>query len=151
MNKTFLIGRLTKEIETKQTANSKVASFTLAVDRMLSQEQRDNGAQSADFINCVAWNNSADILERYTQKGSKIAIEGRIQTRSYDNQQGQKVYVTEVKVDRVELLEKLEKKEPEQTPNPFYREPVSQQTLTGNSRDLTGYSTEIQPDDLPFY
>lgn len=101
MNNVILIGRLTKDVMMNSTqGGSLVANFTLAVNRPKSK----NGEQSADFISCVAWNKTAEILEKYTQKGSQIAVSGSIQTRSYDNKEGKKVYVTEVVVWQVQLL-----------------------------------------------
>lgn len=101
MNNVILIGRLTKDVMMNSTqGGSVVANFTLAVNRPKSK----NGEQSADFISCVAWNKTAEILEKYTQKGSQIAVSGSIHTRSYDNKEGKKVYVTEVVVWQVQLL-----------------------------------------------
>lgn len=102
MNRVDLIGRLTRDPELRKTNNgTSVLSFTLAVDRAF----KTPGQPEADFINCQAWNKTAENMARYLHKGSLIAVEGRIQTRSYDNQQGQRVYVTEVVADRVQFLE----------------------------------------------
>ena len=98
------MGRLTRDPEVRysQGENSTaIARYTLAVD---SRFKRD-GEQTADFINCVAWNKTADLMTQYLHKGSLIGLEGRIQTRSYDNQQGQRVYVTEVVAESVQFLE----------------------------------------------
>lgn len=101
MNKVVLIGRTTKEIDLRYTQSNKaVASFTLAVDRR---------GEGADFISCVAWGNTAEVMSKYVRKGNKIGIHGHISTRSYDKN-GQKVYVTEVVADEVEFLEKREQK-----------------------------------------
>ena len=101
MNKVMLIGRITKDIELRKTANANsVISFTLAVNRRLGGSQE----QQADFINCVAWNRTADLMNQYLHKGSMIAVEGRIQTRNYELE-GQRVYVTEVVADNVQFLE----------------------------------------------
>lgn len=106
MNKVTLIGRLTKEVEIKQTQSGKaVATFTLAVNRRLTKEQRDSGAQSADFLPCVAWGRTAEIARQYLHRGSKAAVEGRIQARSYDAQDGSKRYVTEIIINELELLD----------------------------------------------
>lgn len=102
MNSVNLIGRLTKDAEIKSTQSGKTyATLTLAVNRRF----RSDGQPSADFIRCQAWGKTADVLERYTHKGSQIGVSGRIQTRDYENQQGQRVYVTEVVADSVDLLE----------------------------------------------
>lgn len=96
-----LIGRLTRDPELRKTQNgTSVCSFTLAVNR----RQNQDGTQDADFINCVAWNKLADNIQLYQKKGNQLGIEGRINTRSYDNQQGQKVYVTEVVAENVQFL-----------------------------------------------
>ena len=96
-----LIGRLTRDPELRKTQNgTSVCSFTLAVNR----RQNQDGTQEADFINCVAWNKLADNIQLYQKKGNQLGIEGRINTRSYDNQQGQKVYVTEVIAENVQFL-----------------------------------------------
>ena len=101
MNKVILIGRITKDLELRKTANAtSVVSFTLAVNRRVGSGQE----QQADFINCVAWNRTADLMNQYLHKGSMIAVEGRIQTRNYDRE-GQRVYVTEVVADNVQFLE----------------------------------------------
>lgn len=98
MNKVVLIGRLTKDIEIRSTQTGKpVAAFSLAVDR----RGKDAGA---DFINCVAWNQTAEAMNRYLHKGSKIAVVGRIQTRTYDGRDGKR-YVTEVIVNEVDFLD----------------------------------------------
>ncbi|MGX7109003.1 single-stranded DNA-binding protein [Facklamia miroungae] len=103
MNTVQLVGRLTKEIDLRYTSSgTPVGSFTLAVNRSFTNQQ---GEREADFINCVIWRKAAENLANFTRKGSQIGVEGRIQTRSYDNQQGQKVYVTEVVVSNFHLLE----------------------------------------------
>jgi len=103
MNVANLIGRLTKDIELKYTqSGTAVASFTLAVNRNF---KNDAGQYEADFIQCQIWRKGAENLANFTRKGSQIGIEGRIQTRNYDNQQGQKVYVTEIVVNNFHLLE----------------------------------------------
>ena len=103
INNVTLIGRLTKEVELKFTSNSNaVGTFTLAVN---SNFKNDAGKYEADFINCVVWRKAAENLANFTRKGSQIGVEGRIQTRNYENQQGQRVYVTEVLVSNFHLLE----------------------------------------------
>ena len=103
INRVVLIGRLTKDPELRRTAQGDaVTSFTLAVNRNFTSS---DGQQQADFINCVVWKKSAENVEKYCSKGSLVGVEGRIQTRSYDNSQGQKVYVVEVICDSVQFLE----------------------------------------------
>ena len=101
INRVVLIGRLTRDPELRKTQSGmSVCSFTLAVNR----RQNQDGTQEADFINCVAWNKLADNIQLYQKKGNQLGIEGRINTRSYDSQQGQKVYVTEVVAENVQFL-----------------------------------------------
>ena len=103
INRTVLTGRLTKDVDLKYTQSGQaVASFTLAVDRQFTNAQ---GEREADFIQCVIWRKAAENFQKYTHKGALVGIDGRIQTRSYDNQQGNRVYVTEVVVDNFSLLE----------------------------------------------
>ena len=97
------VGRLTRDPELRRTAQGDaVASFTLAVNR--NYTTRD-GQQQADFINCIVWKKQAENVERYCSKGSLVGVEGRIQTRSYENNQGQRIYVTEIVCDSVQFLE----------------------------------------------
>lgn len=103
LNRAVLTGRLTKDPEVQYTANgTPVLSFTLAVDRQFRNKQGD---RDADFINCVIWRKSAENFANFTHKGALVGIDGRIQTRNYENNQGQRVYVTEVVVDNFALLE----------------------------------------------
>lgn len=102
MNKVFLIGRLTRDPELRYTgSNIPVATFSLAVNRNFSNQ---SGEREADFINIVVWRKQAENVKNYLTQGSQVAIDGRIQTRSYDGQDGQKRYVTEVIADNVEFL-----------------------------------------------
>ena len=101
INRVVLVGRMTRDPELRRTPQGDaVTSFTLAVNR--NYTSRD-GQQQADFINCVVWRKPAENVERYCSKGSLVGVEGRIQTRSYDNSQGQKVYVVEVICDSVQF------------------------------------------------
>lgn len=103
MNKAILVGRLTKDPELRKTpSGSSVVNFTVAINRTFTNA---NGEREADFINCVAWGRTADNMAAYVAKGSLVGVDGRIQTRSYENQQGQRVYVTEVFADSVQFLE----------------------------------------------
>jgi len=103
MNKVILVGRLTKDPEVKNTASQvTVCRFTIAVDRRFKDQ---NGQRQADFINCVAWRQTANFISSYFHKGSRIGVVGSIQTRSYDDQSGQKRFVTEVVVDEAEFVE----------------------------------------------
>lgn len=103
INRAVLTGRITRDPELRYTQNgTAVVQFTLAVDR---QFRNQDGEREADFINCVIWRKSAENFANFTHKGSKIGVDGRIQTRSYENQQGNRVYVTEVIVDSFALLD----------------------------------------------
>ena len=107
MNKVILMGRLTRdpEVRVSQGENSlSIARYTLAVDRRRGRNNGDD-QQTADFINCVAFGYSADFAEKYLRKGTKICVDGRIQTGSYTNKDGQKVYTTEVVVENQEFAE----------------------------------------------
>lgn len=102
INRVVLTGRLTRDVELKATSTgNNVASFTVAVDGFTKDQ---NGETISSFINCVAWSNSAKFVSTYCKKGSLVALEGRLQSRSYDRKDGTKAYVTEVIVDRIENL-----------------------------------------------
>ena len=104
MNKVELVGRLTKDPEVKLTSNqTQFCNFTIAVDRRFKDA---NGQRQADFINCVAWRQTAVFIQKYFHKGNRIGLVGSIQTRTYDDQQsGQKRYITEVVIDEAEFVE----------------------------------------------
>lgn len=101
MNKTILCGRLTADPEVRYAGETAIARFTLAVDRRF---KRDN-EPSADFITCVAFGKTAEFIEKYVAKGTKLIVSGRIQTGSYTNKDGQKVYTTDVVVEEAEFAE----------------------------------------------
>lgn len=103
MNHSILTGRLTKDVEISYLQDGKAkAVFTLAVNRPFTNAQ---GERESDFIRCVAWGKTAENVANYTAKGSKIGVQGRIQTGSYENQQGQKVFTTDIVVNEVEFLD----------------------------------------------
>lgn len=105
MNKVILMGRLTRDAEVRYSqgeSSTAIARFTLAVDRRF---RRDNDEQTADFIGCVAFGRTAEFLERFGRKGTKFVLEGRIQTGSYTNKDGQRVYTTDVVAENVEFAE----------------------------------------------
>ena len=111
MNNVSLMGRLTRDPEVRYSANTQLANarFSVAVDRRLSKEKRmeaeNNNQPTADFINCVAFGRTAEVIGQYFHKGNRIAITGHIQTGSYENQQGQRVYTTDVVVDSFDFVE----------------------------------------------
>ncbi|CAK8054851.1 single-stranded DNA-binding protein [Eupransor demetentiae] len=103
INRVVLIGRLTRDVELRYTQSGvAVGTFSLAVNRQFTNS---NGDREADFINCVIWRKSAENFANFTGKGALVAVEGRLQTRNYENSAGQRVYVTEVVVDNFSLLE----------------------------------------------
>ena len=103
INNVTIIGRTTKDIELRATSSgTNNASFTLAVERNFKNA---SGEKETDFINCVAWRKTAEIVAQYAPKGSMIGVRGRIQTRNYENNQGVRVYVTEVVADEVQLID----------------------------------------------
>nr|DAP53862.1 MAG TPA: Single strand binding protein [Caudoviricetes sp.] len=139
INNTVLVGRLTKDVELRYTpSNVAVATFTLAVNRTFKNE---NGERETDFINCVMWRQQAENLANWCKKGALIGITGRIQTRSYDNQQGQRVYVTEVVAEQFQLLESKGQG------NQGQQRQAQQQTPDFSRQ---GAPMDISDDDLPF-
>ena len=112
MNKVILMGRLTRDPEVRYTQGNEpmaIARYTLAVDR---RGRKDGGEATADFIQCVAFRNNAEFAEKYLRQGTKIAITGRIQTGSYNDREGRKVYTTEVVVEEAEFAESKNKRQP---------------------------------------
>ncbi len=106
MNKVILMGRFTRDAEIRYSSGENataVARFTLAVNRRFQKEENE---QKADFISCIAFEKTAEVIEKYTYQGMKVAIEGRIQTSSYTNKDGNKVYTTQVIVENLEFAEK---------------------------------------------
>lgn len=149
INNVVLVGRLTRDIELRKTQSGlSVASFTVACDRRLSQEQRNNNEQSADFINCVAWRGSADFLGKYARKGDTVGVEGKIQTRNYDHD-GQRVYVVEVLANSVNLLHS---KQTAQSQEQASYEPQPTQEPKPQQMSDFDYlpNVEVSSDDLPF-
>ncbi|WP_270693146.1 single-stranded DNA-binding protein [Enterococcus malodoratus] len=144
INNVVLVGRLTKDPDLRYTANGTgVATFTLAVNRNFTNQ---DGNREADFINCVIWRKSAETLANYARKGTLLGVIGRIQTRSYENQQGQRVYVTEVVAENFKLLESRSTNEQRQNDD-------TRQKTNDNSSDsdpFSGSSIDISDDDLPF-
>ena len=155
INKVVLVGRLTKDPVLRKTANGvSVTSFTVACTRRFKQD----GQPEADFINTVAWNKTADSVSQYTHKGSLVGVEGRIQTRSFDDKDGKRVYVTEVVADSVQFLESKSAAASNANSNayvPDYDQGSNHGYQSDNSQsysnDFTSSSTlDIASDDLPF-
>lgn len=122
MNKWTGTGRLTKDVELATTSNGvSVARFTIAVNRRFTNA---DGEREADFINCVAWRKTAEILAKYCQKGDRIGVVGELQTRSYEAKDGSKRYLSEIIVEEIDFLEK--KKEDEKTQSKPHLTPVDE-------------------------
>lgn len=156
MNKVILIGNITKDIELRQSNSGKfVVEFSIAINN--GKDQQGNELP-ADFVNCTAWNKTAEVLSKYATKGTKVGIEGAMKTQTWTDQQGNNRYKTYVLVDRVELLSRPQQQQnPAQVANqyePQYNEPqYQQQSIRPDGRNVTGglnYS-DIKSDDLPFY
>lgn len=138
INRAIIVGRITKDPMLRKTPNgTSVVSFAIACNRRVPSQGQD-----ADFINCVAWNKTADFMTQYVKKGALLGLEGRIQTRSYDDRDGKRVYVTEVVADSVQFLES--KKAAESGGNEAYTAPVMQ------NNECADYESDIETDDLPF-
>ena len=158
INRVVLVGRLTKDIEIRMTqSGTKIGNFTLAVQR----NKAGNGGQvEADFIRCLAFNKTAENMEKYTHKGSQIAIEGRIQTGSYNDRDGKKVYTTDVACESVQFLDPKESTnnsyannyQNPQTPPPFSASMTRNNPFMDDGEPEQEYGTglDIDSDDLPF-
>ena len=154
MNKVVLIGRLTRDPELRYTtSNIPSATFSLAVNRPF---QSQNGTREADFINIVMWRKTAETAKKYLTKGSLIAVDGRIQTRNYDGQDGKKVYVTEVVADNFEFLETKAQRAANgasmntgYTPDIEYREAPTTNVSDEPYIDF-GDTIELSDDDIAF-
>ncbi len=156
LNKVVLIGRLTRDPDMRFTQSQKaVCSFNLAVNRNFTTQ---SGEREADFINVVCWGRTAENVSKFLSKGSLVAVDGRIQTRNYDNAQGQRVYVTEVVAESVTFLES--KGSGNASPRDYgFSEPkqevntASKETSFDSNKDPFadfGNSIDISDDDLPF-
>lgn len=145
INNVVLFGRLTKDIELKYTQqNIANASFTLAVNRTFKNA---NGERETDFINCVIWRQAAENLANWVKKGNLIGITGRIQTRNYENQQGQRVYVTEVIAENFQMLESRNQQQGQQQTQ---TQQATQQQAKQPDPFAGGTPTNLNDDDLPF-
>lgn len=150
INRTILVGRLTKDPELKYTgSNIAYARFTMAVNRSFASP---NGEREADFISCIVWRKQAENMTRFVSKGSLIGIEGRIQTGSYDDKDGNRRYTTDVVCDSVQFLEPKGQQNNEQSYVP--RENQGQdnryQERPSERRQQNTPSIDVSEDDLPF-
>lgn len=144
INRSVLTGRLTKDPELRYTTNgTAVASFALAVDR---QFKNQDGEREADFINCVIWRKRAEALANYAHKGSLIGIEGRLQTRSYEKDNGDRVYVTELVVDNFAFLDSRNQNSDgsQQGQQSSYQGQQNNQYQTGPQQSQNGYNSQPQ-------
>ncbi|EAD0062875.1 TPA: single-stranded DNA-binding protein [Listeria monocytogenes] len=159
MNRVVLVGRLTKDPDLRYTpAGAAVATFTLAVNRPFTNQQ---GEREADFINCVVWRKPAENVANFLKKGSMAGVDGRVQTRNYEGNDGKRVYVTEIVAESVQFLESKNNNAEGATSNNYqgeanysnnskttpYRADSSQKK---DSFANEGKPIDINPDDLPF-
>ncbi|MEG1494802.1 MAG: single-stranded DNA-binding protein [Bacilli bacterium] len=162
MNKVFLIGRLTRDPELKYTgSNIAVATFSLAVNRPFSNQAGD---READFIPIVVWRKQAENVKNYIKQGSQVAIDGRMQTRTYDGEDGKKRYITEVVAENVQFLDAKGSREPgannyqsnndkANSPTPYDFNNQTEPKVTDIKSDPFadfGANIEISDDELPF-
>jgi single-strand DNA-binding protein len=139
MNRVVLVGRLTKDPDLRYTPNGvPVATFTLAVNRPFASEGKE---READFINCVVWRKPAENVSNFLKKGSLAGVDGRIQTRNYEGQDGKRVYVTEVQAESVQFLEPKSESE---------RQGSRPQENRQSKPDVYGGPIDVSDDDLPF-
>lgn len=149
INRVVLTGRLTKDVELRYTQSGvAVGSFSLAVQRPFKDA---NGERESDFINAVIWRKAAENFANFTGKGALVAIEGRLQTRNYENNQGQRVYVTEVVVDNFSLLEsRAESEHRRQQNGSSNNQQPTQQQSAANPFSSNNDGIDISDSDLPF-
>ena len=143
INRTILTGRLTKDVELRYTSsNLAVCKFTLAVDRTFTS---DNGERGCDYIQIVCWRKQAENVSKFCHKGSLVGVDGRIQTGSYDNKDGVRVYTTEVVADSVSFLDS--KKD---TFNDKDSEDIYNDIKAGEEKKKYERTLDVGEDDLPF-
>ena len=155
MNKVFLIGRLTRDPELRYTSsNLPVATFSLAVNRNFTNQ---SGEREADFINIVVWRKQAENVKNYLTQGSQVAIDGRLQTRTYDGEDGKKRYITEVIADNVQFLDTKSSRDlsydsssSSVTPSSFSQDMSPTTEVKNDPFADFGASIEINDDELPF-
>ncbi|MBE7010599.1 MAG: single-stranded DNA-binding protein [Ruminococcaceae bacterium] len=146
MNKVVLVGRLARDPELRNTqSGTPVVSFTVVCDRRFVKQGEE---RQADFISCVAWGKTAEFVSRYFTKGMRIALDGRIQTRSWDDQNGQKRYATEVIAEDVEFAQSKNESGGSYSATPAYSAPVAP-VPQAPSADIDGFMP-VEEEDLPF-
>ena len=148
INRVVITGRLSRDPELRKTQTGKsVANFTVAVDRM---RRKDQEVADTDFISCQAWNKTAEYIGNYAKKGTLIGVDGRIQTRNYDNASGQKVYVTEVVCESVSLLSAYGNRNITPDTDPRTAGYACAQNAMSGYDYSSDPTLEISSDDLPF-
>ncbi|MBQ3274275.1 MAG: single-stranded DNA-binding protein [Christensenellaceae bacterium] len=149
MNKVLLVGNLTRDPEKRSTGQgTSVTSFTIAVSRRFKNA---DGGYDADFINCVAWRSTADFVAQYFQKGSRIGVVGSLQSRSYDDKNGNRRYVTEVNVEEVEFAGPRQSADAApRAEQPAAAEPVSQPSADDIFGDELAEFQPLEDSELPF-
>lgn len=147
INRVVIVGRLVRDPDIRYTPSGvAVCSFTLAVNRTFTNQQ---GEREADFIQCVAWRKVAENVANYLRKGSLAGVDGRLQTRSYEGQDGRRVYVTEVVADSVQFLEPKGKSSTQQeTSNTWQNQAPT--SVNDDPFAMDGEAINISDDDLPF-
>lgn len=143
LNRVILMGRITQNLELRQTpSGASVVTFNIAVERSYAKQGEE---KQTDFITCVAWNKTAEFISNYFSKGRMIAVEGQLRTRTYDDKNGSKHYITEVYVDNVSFTG--EAKQQEQTQQKPSYEPAQHSTQIG---DLDGFEEILSDGEVPF-
>ena len=141
INRVILVGRLTKDPEYRQTPSEvSVATFTLAVNRSFTNSQ---GEREADFINVVVFRKQAENVNKYLSKGSLAGVDGRIQSRNYENNEGRRVFITEVVADSVQFMDSKDS-------NQQNNQPQQQGQASTNNNPFSNKNADIDTDDLPF-
>lgn len=151
LNSVTMTGRLTRDVDLRYTqSGTAVGSFTLAVDRQFKSK---SGERETDFVNCQVWRKSAENFANFTHKGALVGIQGRIQTRTYDDKNGNKVFVTEVIVDNFALLEPKQTSQSNGSPQRNQSAPANTNAPRGNTNNKfanNGQPISVGDSDLPF-
>lgn len=148
INRVVLVGRITRDPELRRTSTgTAVVSFTLACDNRFASK---DGERGADFISCIAWNNTAEVMEKYVHKGDLLGIDGRIQTRNYESN-GKRVYVTEVVCETLRMLESKNSSQGRSFASDVESyEPVRREEKVKEDPDFDDAGFDISDEDLPF-
>lgn len=154
LNRVVVVGRLTRDPDLRYTPNGvAVANFTVAVDRPFTNQQ---GERETDFINCVTWRRQAENLANYMKKGSLVGVDGRVQTRNYEGQDGKRVYVTEILAESIQFLESRRSEQGSTQTSPpnndrnFQSQSERPPAKSDNPFESSGEPVDLSDDDLPF-